>query len=103
MIITKKEGSYAMEITIKPKLEDLIPPKYQIGYNVTVYSTDCPKCKILERKLTEKNIPFFKITGNIAVDTIKKAGYTEAPLLKLNDQFLPFGQAVKWVNISDPQ
>ena len=92
-----------MEIITKPKLEELIPPKYQIGWDVKLYSTDCPKCKILEKKLAAKNIPFFKVTGSVAIETIKKAGYMEAPILCLNDQFLPFAQAVKWVNLSDPQ
>ena len=27
---------------------------------IILYSTNCPKCKILEKKLTEKNIKFTK-------------------------------------------
>ena len=67
-------------------------------YSITLYSTDCSKCKILEKKLNERDIYFTKVSGNDAIEEIKKAGYLEAPVMNLNGKYLPFKDAVEWVN-----
>lgn len=67
-------------------------------YSITLYSTDCSKCKILEKKLNERDVYFTKVSGNEAVEEIKKAGFLEAPVMKINDKYLPFKDAVDWVN-----
>lgn len=62
---------------------------------VTLYSTGCPRCKILEQKLQQKNIDF-----NIESDmqTIIDMGFRAAPILKVDENFYDFGGAIKWVN-----
>jgi glutaredoxin-related protein len=61
---------------------------------VTFYSTGCPKCKILEAKLKEANIEYEKVTD---IEEFKKLGIMSAPVLKVDDKVLPFGDAVRWV------
>lgn len=65
---------------------------------VILYSTDCPKCKVLESKLKEKNIAFDLVTGEEAINSIQEKGYMTAPLLSVDDDTMDFGKAVKWVN-----
>ena len=65
---------------------------------VILYSTDCPKCKVLESKLREKNIAFDLVTGEEAINFIQEKGYMTAPLLSVDDDTMDFGKAVKWVN-----
>ncbi len=63
---------------------------------ITLYSTECPKCKVLEMKLEKKNIEH---TINTNVQEMLAAGIRTAPTLRLNDgTLLQFNDAVKWVN-----
>ena len=62
---------------------------------IILFSTNCPKCRVLEQKLNQKNIDFI-ISDNI--DEIIEKGFMSAPILKIDDEYLEFGNAVKWVN-----
>jgi glutaredoxin len=62
---------------------------------VILFSTGCPKCRVLEQKLNQKNIDF---TLNDDIDKIIEKGFMTAPVLKVDDYYLEFGQAIKWVN-----
>lgn len=66
--------------------------------NVILYSTNCPKCKILESKLVQKNITFEIVTGEDAVNAISGKGFMSAPLLEVEGEDMEFGKAIKWVN-----
>ena len=61
---------------------------------ITLYSTNCPKCNVLKQKLQSLNIDF-KISDNI--DELIKLGFMEAPILKVNDEYLNFSKAVNWI------
>lgn len=63
--------------------------------SIILYSTNCPKCRVLETKLKQKNIPF-KINTN--VDEMIKLGFSEAPVLKVDDKYLGFSEANKYIN-----
>lgn len=63
--------------------------------NVVLYSTNCPKCIVLEKKLTQKNIEFEVIND---VKAIRKLGYLTAPLLEVNGKIMDFKEAVDWIN-----
>lgn len=63
---------------------------------MVLYTTGCPKCRILEKKLLDKKIEFDKCD-----DTEKMAelGITSVPVLKLEDgTMLGYFEAVKHVN-----
>ena len=62
---------------------------------VTLYTTHCPKCMVLYLKLTQKGIKFKEITS---MEAIEKLGFLSAPILKVNDEYLQFKQAIDWVN-----
>lgn len=63
--------------------------------NVTLYSTGCPKCKILEKKLLQKSIVFQVVTDR---ELMISLGFSTMPVLKVNDKIMNFKEAVNWVN-----
>lgn len=65
---------------------------------VVLYSTGCPKCNILKKKLAAKNIYYTEIND---VDEMLKLGIKEVPVLAVNDKLMDFRTAVKWVNNYD--
>ena len=65
---------------------------------VTLFSTNCPKCRVLEQKLNQKNISFNK---NSDMNEVIEKGFMSAPILKIDDIYLDFTSAVKWVNGQD--
>ena len=64
---------------------------------VILYSTHCPKCQVLEKKLRDKGIEFQIETD---VDTMIEKGYLMAPVLVVDGKEYEFGEAVAWVNES---
>ena len=60
-----------------------------------LYSTNCPKCKVLETKLKSKNIEF-EICNNI--DLMLSKGIQQAPYLEVDNELMDFSNAIKWVN-----
>ena len=64
-----------------------------------LYSTDCPKCKVLERKLGQKKIDF---EVNNDLDTIleiaAKHNFSSAPLFQADDEVMDFETANKFIN-----
>ena len=62
---------------------------------VVVYSTGCPRCKILEKKLTEKGVSF---TENNSVEEMLELGIMEVPVLQVGGERLNFSQAIQWAN-----
>lgn len=59
-----------------------------------LYSTNCPKCKILETQLKEKEITFEK---NENVDEMLALGLKTAPAFKHNDQIMSFNEALVFI------
>lgn len=62
---------------------------------LVLYSNDCPRCKILERKLQELNLPF-KVSKDLSV--ISQRGYSTVPMLMLtNAKLLDFSESIKYL------
>lgn len=62
---------------------------------IVLYSTHCPRCNVLEKKLNNKKIKYDIVDDE---NEIIKLGIDIVPMLKVNDELMNFGQAVKWVN-----
>lgn len=62
---------------------------------IVMYSTNCPKCAILEQRLKEKGVAFEVHTD---VDEMLALGFQSAPMLKVGSQIMGFVDAVKWAN-----
>lgn len=62
---------------------------------VTLYSTHCPKCVIIEKKLAQKNIEYKE---NNDIDKMLEMGLQSVPWLEVDGQMMDFNQANKWIN-----
>lgn len=62
---------------------------------ITLYTSNCPKCKILKAKLDDK-----KINYNICDDTnvMTEKGIASLPVLEIDGEMKTFRFAVDWVN-----
>lgn len=61
---------------------------------VTLYSTHCPKCNVLEKKLKQKNISYKEVTD---VDIMKEKGYLSVPVLEIDGVSMDFKTAFNYV------
>ena len=61
---------------------------------VKLYTTHCPKCRVIETKLMQKNIAYTEITDK---EEMIKRGFKSAPVLEVDDKILNFGDANKWI------
>ena len=55
----------------------------------------CPKCLVLEQKLKAKNIKYEEVND---VGAMLDLGFKQAPILKVDNSFLAFADAVRWIN-----
>lgn len=62
---------------------------------VILYSTNCPKCMVLEKKLSSAGVDFEIVTD---VDVMQEKGFMSAPMLEVNGKALDFKEAIDWVN-----
>ena len=62
---------------------------------ITLYSTNCPKCKILEQKLNQKGVDYTLCTD---IDVMEEKGFMAAPMLEKDGEVMDFGTAIKWIN-----
>lgn len=62
---------------------------------ITLFSTNCPKCKVLTMKLDKKGINYTKIED---VNTMLAKGIKTAPYLEVDSELMDFTQAVAWIN-----
>ena len=62
--------------------------------SVILYSTGCPQCRILERKLDQAGVVYDVIND---VDEMLKLGLKSAPALSVDGEIMEFKNAIKWV------
>ena len=63
--------------------------------SVIMYTTGCPKCKILKKKLDEKKVEYEEETD---VEKMKSIGIDRVPMLSVDGKLLSYLEAVKLVN-----
>lgn len=61
---------------------------------VTLYSTNCPKCKVLKTKLNQKGIVYEEIND---IDIMNKKGFEFVPKLDVDGIIYDFKEAVEWI------
>lgn len=62
---------------------------------MVLYSTGCPRCKILKKKLDESGIEY---TENKNVDEMLSLGISEVPVLDINGKLLNFNSSIEWLS-----
>lgn len=62
---------------------------------VIFYTTHCPRCIVLEKKLQQNGISY---TESSDVDQMIALGFKSAPLLQIDGaRPMDFGEAIKWI------
>lgn len=62
---------------------------------IILYSTGCPKCNVLKKKLEMKGIDYEE-SGD--VEKLIEMGIKQAPVLNVGGVLLDFVEANKWIN-----
>jgi len=61
---------------------------------IILYHTEgCPKCKVLEKALNDKNIKYESIIG---IDAMLEKGFKSAPMLEVDGEALTFPKALEY-------
>ena len=63
--------------------------------NITLYSTGCPKCNVIKKKLNNAGINYVEVTD---INIMEELGIDAVPVLKVNDKMLSYIDAVKYIN-----
>lgn len=61
--------------------------------SIVLYSTNCPKCKVLEKKLDSIGVDYTIVTDE---DLMISKGFSSAPMLEVDGNVMDFGNAVRW-------
>ena len=62
--------------------------------HIVLYTTFCPKCRVLEAKLKQKEIDYEEV-DDIGIMTEK--GFMSVPILEVNGVTMNFTQANTWI------
>ena len=63
---------------------------------VIMYTTHCPQCSVLAKKLEQKKINFKEIDN---IDIMTDLGIISVPMLSINNgPFMDFKKSVEWIN-----
>ena len=66
-----------------------------MGEKIIFYSTHCPRCLIIEKKLKAKGIQYEE---NNDVQVMQDKGLEMAPALEIDGKIMNFKEAVDWIN-----
>ena len=61
---------------------------------ITVYTTHCPRCKILEKTLASHGVDYVAVED---VDTIVAKGFQMVPMMEVDGKVLDFKEAMFWI------
>ena len=62
---------------------------------ITLYTTHCPKCKVIEKKLAQKNIQYVEVSD---VKKMTELGFKSAPILEVDGRIYTFKEANQFIN-----
>lgn len=62
---------------------------------IILYTTGCPKCEVLKKKLDDKSLAYSAVTS---VKEMMLKGIMQAPMMELDGELMDFVAANEWVN-----
>jgi hypothetical protein len=65
---------------------------------IVLYSTDCPKCKVLEKKLNAQGMEY---SVNKSIKDMRALKILEAPMLCVDGDMMDFMAALNWLKTKD--
>lgn len=63
--------------------------------NIVLYSTGCPKCNVLKKKLADAQMEYSVVED---VDVMLSKGLKEVPWLEVDGNLMNFVDSSKWIN-----
>ena len=66
--------------------------------NVILYSSNCPRCVILEKKLQIANVEYSVESSEESQKQLFNEGFREMPVLEVDGKKYTFGEAIQLVN-----
>lgn len=63
--------------------------------NIVLFSSGCPKCKVLKQKLDDKKIKY-EVSEDF--DELMQQNLQTVPVLKVNGKYYQFSEAIRMVN-----
>ena len=65
--------------------------------DIVLYSTGCPKCNVLKKKLDDCKLNY-KVITDFNIDEMIELGFTQVPILEVDGEKMDFSKANKWIN-----
>ena len=65
---------------------------------IVLYSTHCPRCNVLEKKLKQKNISYEEVND---IEVMEEKGISAVPVLEVDGVSMDFKTANNWINAID--
>ena len=62
---------------------------------IVLFSTKCPRCCVLEKKLQQKNISYEEVND---IEIMEGKGYLSVPVLEVDGTSMDFKTANDWIN-----
>lgn len=63
--------------------------------SIILYSTHCPRCNVLEKKLKSKNLKYTEVNDT---EIMQNKGFTTVPMLDVDGSVMDFIAANEWLN-----
>ena len=63
--------------------------------SVVLFSTHCPRCNVLEKKLQQKEVDYDEVNDT---SIMEQKGYLSVPVLEVDGKSMDFKEAVDWIN-----
>lgn len=60
---------------------------------IILYTTGCPKCKVLEKLLKQRDIAY---STESRAEQLEAEGFKSVPMVKVNNIIMDFGEAFRW-------
>ena len=60
-----------------------------------LYSTHCPRCQVLEKKLQQKGVGYDEVND---ISVMEQKGYLSVPVLEVDGKSMGFKESVDWIN-----
>lgn len=64
-----------------------------------VYSTGCPQCEVLKKKLADKNVNFTLVENrDEVIKAAEEFGITNVPFMVVDDKVYNFVESINYIN-----
>lgn len=63
--------------------------------HIVLFTTHCPKCRVLEAKLKQKEVDY-EVVDDVGI--MEEKGFMTVPILEVNGVTMNFTQANTWIN-----